>query len=275
MSCARLTDFRFNHNLASIEGKSNSIEVGSLVHHVLEIYYKLKIENKLSNLDCISQAIESGRKYYSELQNVPLDDQQYQTGLNRALEVCNEYFEYYRNDHWTPLSVEQVKGKVIYEDNDLRVLWKAKIDLEVDTNQGIYPVDHKTMKQRRDTVSLNNQFMGQCIVMDTRSTIINKIGFQTSLKPSEKFMRVVVSYTKDRLEEWCNEIVPFYANLYLQYAEMNNWPPNFTHCENKYGVCQFKDVCEADRTMREEVIRMNFKVIDKWDVQNVSESIND
>jgi hypothetical protein len=40
MGCPRLTDFRFNHNLVSIGGKSNSLEVGSIVHTFLEQYYK-------------------------------------------------------------------------------------------------------------------------------------------------------------------------------------------------------------------------------------------
>lgn len=269
MSCARLYDFRFNHQLIAIGGKSNSIEVGALVHVVLEHYYKAKIAGT-SNLKAIEDAIEKGREYALTLQNTVEQSAEYRTGYAHAIQTCIEYFEHYRNDHWVPLECEVVKRKLVYEDNDLRVLWKAKLDLTVDTNQGIFPVDHKTMKMRRDIVSLNNQFMGQCIVMGTRSMIVNRIGFQTSLKPSERFNRAVVSYSQDRLIEWQEEIIPFYANLYLQYQELGTWPPNFTHCENKYGVCQFKEVCESDRGMREESIRAEFVVGPKWDIENLS-----
>jgi hypothetical protein len=147
-------------------------------------------------------------------------------------------------------------------------MWKAKLDLAVDTNQGIFPVDHKSMKQRRDSTTLNNQFSGQCFLMKTRQVIINKIGFQTSLKVNEKFTRPVLSYSADRLIEWSQIIVPFWAKQLLAYNEIGYWPPNYTHCENKYGFCQFRGVCEANSGMREEEIRLNFVKGEPWDVAN-------
>lgn len=207
-----------------------------------------------------------GRKYIAvEVKNTEPKDSEY------AIETCSQYFEHYKNDSWTPIEVEVVKGDVLYEDDEIRILWKAKLDLRVDTNQGIYPVDHKTMKQRRDTLSLNNQFIGQCILSNTRAVIINKIGFQTSLKPHEKFQRVVISYSADRLLEWQSEILPYWCKMLVQYEETGYWPPNFTHCENKYGVCQFKQVCESDRHMRSEELRNNYIVGEEWNPQNAAD----
>lgn len=269
MGCARLYDFRFNHQFIPIAGKSNSIESGSIMHMIMETYYKSIIAG-YDRLKSRSDAIDAARAYHTEqTQNVPITDEQYKTGLDHIIETANDYFDYYRNDHWTPLEVEVVKKKLIYEDNDTRILWKAKLDLVVDTNQGIYPVDHKTTKAtRKDIVSLNNQFMGQCVVTGARSVIINRIGFQKSLEPKEKFTRPIVSYSQDQLAEWQEEIVPYYAGLLLQYQELGVWPPNFTHCENKYGTCQFMDICKQDRRMREESIRLDFKIGEKWDISN-------
>src|SRR4030095_5195545 len=284
MSCARLADFRFNLNMVSTSGKSPSLEKGSIIHKVLETYYSHMV-NGFTREQAISQGLAAGKMYAmgctcsgfiptaekpvpeckhkpDEFPGVKLDTKDVQW----VLDTCVEYFDYYKNDHWVPLEVEVTKGEVLYEDDEIRILWKAKLDLVVDTNQGIYPVDHKSMMQRRPTLSLNNQFMGQCLIQKTRGMFVNKIGLQTTLKSADKFQRVLVPYSIDRLLEWQSTILPYYAKLLLMYTNDGYWPPNFTHCENKYSICEFKDVCESNRDMREEELRNNFMVGQGWDV---------
>lgn len=291
MSCGRLTDFRFNHDLQSNRGKSNSLEVGSLVHKVLEVTLKLQSKGMNRN-DAIGHGLIAGRLYadgcpscagkdhnvrhqcghmgdeYPGLQNTPKDSEGHYVGWQYAIDTCIEYFDFYKNDHWVTLDVETVKGEILYEDEEIRILWKAKIDWLVDTNQAIMSVDHKTQKQRRDKIKLNNQFMGQCHVTKSRNMIINNIGFQKSLKSSEKFTRDMMSYSSDALLEWQGEILPYWAYKMLDYVESGYWPANYTHCENKYGNCPMINVCSADRNMREEEIRLNFIKGPKWNPTN-------
>jgi hypothetical protein len=294
MSCPRLTDFRYNHNLVSLSGKSNSLECGSIVHKFLEYYYKGQI-SRMNRTESIQMARSAAELYITGCQgcsefipsievdrpkcghqpnefpgvkNTPPESEKYLIGWKYALDTCHQYIEYYKNDHWVSLEAEVVKGEILYENDDIRVLWKAKFDWIVDTNDDILPVDHKTMKQRRDKISLNNQFTGQCLLMKTRKVIINKIGFQTTLKPEEKFIREIVNYSSDRLIEWQSEILPYYAYKLLDYTEQAHWPPNYTHCENIYGKCQFVQVCEADRNMRGEELRLNFIKGSRWDPTN-------
>lgn len=284
MSCARLADFRFNLNMVSLSGKSPSLDKGSIIHKVLETFYGHQIKG-FTREQAVGQAMSAGKLYAmgctcsnfvpnesftqpecghkpNEYPGVQLDTKDVQW----VLSTCEEYFEFYKNDHWIPLFVEETKGEVLYEDDEIRVLWKAKLDLGVDTTQGIYPVDHKSMQQRRPTLSLNNQFIGQCLIMKTRGMIVNKVGLQTTLKAADRFQRVLVPYSIDRLLEWQSTILPYYAKLLLMYTNDGYWPPNFTHCENKYSVCEFKDVCESNRDMREEELKNNFMIGDRWDV---------
>lgn len=317
MSCARMGDFQYNMNLIPMAGKSNSLEVGSIIHKVLEVFYQNQI-NGFSRAQSIQMGMAAGEMYirgcaqcidfeahcandsshkgftldnlcvechsitvqkplcghqpneYPGVVNTPMENQSkpQRTGWKWALETVEQYFDYYKNDYWVPLEVEKVRGKVLYEDDEIRILWKAKLDLLVDTNQGIKPVDHKTMKQNRDAVSLNNQFIGQCLVTDNRSVIIDRIGLQSSMEPKDKFVREIVSYTIDRLIEWQSEILPYYCKMMLMWNETGHYPANFTHCENKFGWCSFKEVCESNPNMREHELRQNFKVGPVWNPEN-------
>ena len=294
MNCPRLSDFRFNHNFISLEGKSNSLECGSIVHKFCEVYYGSMIKGMDKEKafgfgitaaelyiqgcpDCTNfiRSMEQPKpkcghhpNEYPGVTNTPKDSANYKTGWQHVLDTCDQYAKFYVNDHWVPLEVETVKGEVLYEDDEIRILWKAKLDLICDTNQGIFPIDHKTMKQRRDTLSLNNQFIGQCILMRTRNVFINKIGFQATLKPEEKFLRPPISYSAARLLEWQAETLPFYAKQLLMYAEIGHYPPQFGQCEGKYGNCPFIDVCQSDPGMREEELKLHFTVGPTWNPTN-------
>jgi len=291
MSCARLMDLRLNHRFISTKGKSNSLEVGTLIHKVLEVYYKHKI-NGFPNSTAIGNALAAGQLFivgcphcasivegtpscgheigeYPGLQNTPEMNDRYVVGWRFALQTCEQYFDFYKNDSFITLACEQVKGEVLYEDDEIRILWKAKFDLIIDNSQiGIVSMDHKTFKQRRDKSTLSNQTTGQCLLLKSRNVIINKIGLQTTLKIDERLTREIVSYSADRLLEWQTEILPYYAYKYIQFSESGYWPPNYTHCDNVYGPCMFKQICEADRNMREEVLRNEYQIGPAWDPTN-------
>jgi len=291
MSCGRYYDLRFNHRFASMKGKSNSLEVGSLIHKVLEVFYKHTIKG-FKREDAIGQAMAAGIMYvqgcpycanemegkptcgheigeYPGVSNTSENNEKFTVGWRFALDTCEQYFKHYINDALIPLAVEQVKGDVIYEDDEIRVMWKAKFDLVVDTNQiGIVSMDHKTFKQRRDKSTLSNQFLGHCMLLKSRNVIVNKIGLQTTLKIDERLTREVVSFSSDRLLEWQGEIVPYYAYKFIQFQETGYWPPDYTHCDNMFGACAFKQVCEANRDMREEVLRNEYQLVPVWDPTN-------
>lgn len=300
MACPRLSDFRFNHNLISIGGKSNSLECGSTVHVFTEYYYKhiihgvkreqafgfaiaaaeLYIRGCRGCTDFIAQTDQPkppcGHKpnEFPGVKSTPKDSEGYKIGWQWVLDTCDQYYHHYINDHWIPLEVEIVKGKVLYEDSEIRVMWKAKLDLTADTNQGIFPIDHKTMKQNRNTNSMNSQFMGQCLIMNTQSVIINKIGFQTTLKPEDKFKRLPIGYSTSRLLEFQGETLPFYAKLLIMYAETGHFPPNFNNCESKYGNCAFYEpVCSWNPEDREIQLKNHFMVGPTWNPVNDDDEI--
>jgi hypothetical protein len=296
MSCARYYDIRHNHRLVASKGKSNSLEVGSLLHKVFEVYFKHRI-NGFDRETSIGQGMAAGQLFvtgcpycanhvdadtkpecgheaqeYPGVANTPEESKGFVVGWRFVLKTCEEYFDFYKNDSFIPLACEEVRGKVLYEDDEIRVLWKAKFDLIIDTNQiGIISMDHKTFKQRRDKSTLSNQFLGHCHLLGSRNVMVNKIGWQTTLKLSERLVREVVSFSSDRLLEWQSEILPYYAYKYVQFMETGYWPPDYTHCDNMFGSCPYKQVCEGDRGMREEILRNEYVQAPVWDPTNKSD----
>jgi len=288
MACARLFNFVYNMQLIDIDGKGNSLEAGSIAHAILEIFYTNLI-NGFSRSLSIAAGMTAGEEYYFGCldckqskcikhkksdpylgcKNVPMESDKYEVGYNWIVKTMEEYFQHTMSDPYIPLESESVKGKVLYEDDEIRILWKAKIDVIV-TNSNMKPtsMDHKTRKIDRKMGDINNQFMGQCLIMGTNNVIVNKIGWQKSLKPAEKFVRETMSYTYDRLAEWKNETLPTYVYKFLHSIDLDRWDPNNTHCENRYGFCDFYEVCRVDRSLREGKLKELFMVGPKWDPSN-------
>ncbi len=298
MTCPRKADFNFNLHLQPVKGKSNSLECGSIVHKFLEYFYKAQIQG-LDRVKAAPFGFAAAELYikgcpactefvpteeikkpecghppneYPGLKNTPKDSEGHIIGWQYALDSCDEYTKRWYNDSWVPLEVEVVKGEVLYEDDEIRILWKAKLDWVGDTNDGIFPMDHKTMKQNRLTNSMNNQFMGQCIIMRTRKVWINKFGWQKTLKPEEKFIRAPVNYTAERLIEWQSETLPYWAKMMIMFNESGHFPPNFSNCEGKYGNCLFYEhVCSNNPDMRETELKNHFYVGPEWNPTNDEE----
>jgi len=301
MKCGRFADFTHNQQLQSINGKSNSLECGSIVHKYLEVYYgslkkglrkpdahgfgltaaELYIQGCPDCTNFESTELQSKPKCghpindYPGVKNTPAEpskDDKYTVGWKWVLDTCQQYYEHYSADYWVTLDVEVVKSKILYEDNEIRILFKSKLDWVVDTNQAILSTDHKTMKQNRDNMKLNNQFMGQCLMMDSRQVIVNKIGFQKTLKPVDKFKRESVSYTAAQLFEWQSITLPYWCKIAIMYEQTGYYPPNYTNCDGKFGYCQFyKEVCTSNPDMRGEALRLNFIKGPVWNPQNTDE----
>lgn len=278
--CEEFLNLRFNHNLKPIGGENKGIQKGALMHIMLQHYYLSKRDGKGID-DAATEALRVGKlaiegcqyciagmkctDHKEELKG--FDGLEIEDALE-TIETFKQYHEFWRNDSWTTINVEHVKGKVIYEDDTLSLLWKAKIDWEVDTLEGMFSVDHKTASRRENTIDLNNQFKGQCIVTEQSKMFINKIGFQKTLKPNEKFERIAIPYTKEILSEWVIECASYAYDL-MELHETGRYRHRQASCKNTFGACIFAPVCSGQPTDRERIIREKFKMADKvWDVNN-------
>jgi len=121
MNCERYLDLRFNRNLIPINGNSNALEAGIVVHKILEEYTKALLHGDSRNV-AIQIGMAAGDEAYKIAENVPEDnvlDKQGKVkfvGYQWIIATMQQYFERWKNDSWTPIESEKVHGQVVYED---------------------------------------------------------------------------------------------------------------------------------------------------------------
>lgn len=276
-SCALKTKYAFVDHLTGLS-KAEPLERGDLLHKMLEIYYGLsaKILSTASEMweflpltpesilhesipkpDSIHFAVKAGKQYAVKLS---LPDEEVQEVIFHFIEYCKHYV----HDSWHPLAVEGVGSRVLFESPEIKIIYTVKIDMIAEQGNLIMPWDHKSSRRRSDPRSLSNQFMGYCWTLDMLHIMVNKIGFQKSLKPQERFQREIITYSRPRLEEWRLNSIWWIKRL-LFAIETNEWPMTLTSCEGKFAPCLFDDICDADPGSRLHIIDTKYKVGEVWD----------
>jgi hypothetical protein len=254
--CPQLMKYQYIDNLRPKGIVNVGLEKGDLIHIPLKHYYSQK-KAGVEWSDAIQFSVGKLLRYTPKLN---LADKDIQDVMTSFMSYC----EFYRFERWEVVEVERPFRLVIYEDSDLRVILQGRIDLLVDNGQMIMPVDHKSESRRSEPVELSNQFMAYAYASKSSNIIVNKIGFQTSLKAEEKFYRKMLSYEDDNLEEWRDEYI-FKIRELIGYAEINHFPHRYSSCQDKYGKCSFHDICHTHRAAREMKLKSHFQIVEPWD----------
>lgn len=261
--CPRKWYYTFMRQLTTQKTK-DYFERGDLLHVMLAKYYDLQMKG-FGRESAFSSATEEGVRHSAE--------------LNLSAEECEitiknfmDYHYYYASDQWQPVFTERPAAKVLFADENFKFIYQGRMDLGVVIPgvEGITPVDHKSTKRRGTEMDLVNQFIGYCWLMDCFNLIKNEIGFQKTLKASERFRRPMFSYDKERIEEWVDNSVGWLKQL-IYYIEAEKWPMNLSSC-NKFDGCVYASLCSASPSAREYRISRDFKLREeKWDVGQVLE----
>jgi hypothetical protein len=238
------------------------LERGGLLHEMLACYYNMKKhrerwhKNNKTHADVVQSAITAGR-FFGAKCNLSIAE------IERTIDVFEEYTSYWENDSWNNIiAVEQVGSKILFEDENLVILYEVKMDLILDDRGKMKPVDHKHAQARRDPNELSNQFKGYCWFLGVNEIIINEVGFQKTVKPVDKFNRHVLQYSDSQLSEWVENTVEWIFHL-LDCTEKERWKKNYTSCD-KFSGCTFRaDVCSQDPEVREYKLQTMFN-ISEW-----------
>src|ERR1044071_1803398 len=207
-SCARKTKYSFVENLRLPE-KEEALERGDLIHKMMEVYYSLQLKHFDFDTEVWKEIIASGiqapislperkhqtivdfsvtvGRYFSTKMDLPTEE------IEESIYQFREYAKYYEHDSWCPLAVEEVVLNILFENDDHKFIYNFKVDLVAEKGNVISPFDHKPSKRRQEQTSLSTQFIGYCYGLGMNNIVVNKIGFQKSLTPQQRFKRYTLS----------------------------------------------------------------------------------
>ena len=246
--------------------KSIYLDRGTIVHLALEEYYKLLAQG-IAFHDRVSFALNVSRREIAAGGTDPYDEK-----INRIPEVLEEYLHYWRkvDEGLGIISVETPFSYILHEDAEIRIIMAGKIDLMVNDlpNYSNLPIDHKTYDSTRQDRRLNNQFANYANACSSNYLMVNKIGFQTSLKAEQKFKRVPLSYDPFIVEQWKQDTIKT-VHRYLDCLATDSWQRNLTSCDKFNRLCEFYEVCNSSgQEAKDYRLEMDFRDAEPWDVGN-------
>lgn len=286
-TCARKAELQFIRNLQPTT-KAPALEKGDLLHKMMEIYdglkgncvnlesdtwLKIQEAQLISGVDDLLESptekkilfsIEAGRMFASKM-DLPTEVSA------EVIYQFSEYCKFYTNDPWSTLAVEEVATRVLYEDEEIKVLYSGKLDRVVEQGNIQAWMDHKSSERRSEPSSMSNQFIGYCWLLGMNHGIIDKIGFQKTLKPHERFQRFIITVDDARIKEWESNSIYWVRHYLNENLKKEFFPMNLTSCD-KYGSCIYQSICETSPEGREWKMERDYVVGEQWDVGKVLES---
>lgn len=239
------------------------LDKGQLVHHGLENYFE-EVKKSTPFSEAADAMIQSVNVKSTESD---LSDDDVVRVKEVLLETCrvNQALDY----SYEILAVEQSFMYVLYEDDFIRLIMIGKIDLLVNDHIRGYlnlPIDHKSYERDFPVHRKTNQFCNYTVACNSNYLLVNRIGFQTSIKPEVKHKRVPLSYDPDFHQQWRENVVRW-VNFYLECEGTNSFPLNDTSCDKFNRLCEYYSVCDSSgQEAKTFKLNTNFKVAPVWDV---------
>lgn len=271
-SCWELYNLNYNKRWAPKDNDA-PLDNGTVVHAVLGYFYRQKMAGRLRrSLEefgiVLDEACNVARRTGADL-SISVDE------IDEAIKAARESLLFHKMDGMEVHAVEQPFTKVLYETRDqevdgakvhgVRILWEGRVDLVATLpNQPLSVWDHKSESRRSNPSRLDNQFEGSAWAFAVDTVVVNKVGFQSSVKPEEKFRRVFLEYNnREILEEWrLDAIKSALAAIERHRREAfgkPDWPRNRTSC-NKFSGCRFRPVCGAIPAVREVKLQTWYRI---------------
>jgi hypothetical protein len=267
--------YNFRHNLNKtlpIIHKAKALDLGSLAHGGLEVYYKL-----LGSGVHYSDRMQATLMKIRELSSNPNESNSEPNEVSALLKAVEENCDYWRAEDENCLEILNVEtpfAYVLYEDDTIRIIISGKIDLLVNF-KGIgrnssytgLPIDHKTYSRDSMVLRKSNQFINYCNAVNSNYIVINRIGLQKTLSAEEKFKRLPLSYDPIYIKDWRDNLTKMILNEYLTCVSESSWPEKPTSCNKFNRLCEYYSICDSSgQDAKDNKLENEYIDGEVWDV---------
>jgi len=256
--CPTKYNYRNIQRLHLIDEKRDKLDRGSLFHEMLELHYN-SLMTKIPLNEIILSVSELAREKYRN------DEYPDFEMVESCVENYQSYALFYAGDGWEPVAVETPFSKILFENDQHKIVVEGIMDLIARNNDGqIFPVDHKTSdKQDFYPTILSNQFFDYAWATESPIIIKNDIGFQKSYGPDKRFHRHMLNYTPELISEWREDVIYDGLNL-INFIERDIFPRRKSSCFR----CSYRQVCESTPDAREWKMKSKYKTGEAYDIYN-------
>lgn len=239
-------------------------EEGELLHYIFRLYYLAKL-NGFKDPDPTIY-YELGRNFAAKRLSLSTEK------IEEAVSACDMYFKFYvpGTETWQIDAVEKPFAKILYQNNDLRIVVTGQADLLVTTMRGKGPqiiVDHKYESQFRKKGDRDNQALCYAWAFDLNEFLYNRIGKQKSYKPEKRLLRDPhLHFGKHQIEEWKDSAI-YTALELVKFHTTGVWPARYTGCMFQGRKCTFYSVCNTTPSNREFKLNTFYKDVVPYDAK--------
>lgn len=272
-TCPQRYNFRHNHNKSlPLIHKAKALDLGSLGHEGLAVYYKMLGEQK-----SYSERIDAATMKIREMSCNPDESNSNPDEVEHLLQTIVESLDYWRAEDENSLeilAVEQPFAYVLFEDDSIRIIISGKIDLLVNF-RGIgrnasyekLPIDHKTFSRESVLLRKSNQFINYCNAVESNYLVVNRIGLQKTKSAEERFKRLPLSYDPIYIADWKNNLIRMITQEYLSCVAENYWPEKPTSCNKFNRLCEYYNICDSSgQDSKDMKLENEYITVPAWDV---------
>lgn len=166
---------------------------------------------------------------------------------------------------------------------EIPIYYCGKVDLGIEDHNGCWSFDHKTAFQFGDTFDKQMAMdggqlgycwsLGQTIGRKPQGYIIDAIRVRRPTKKDEftekppidgtDFKRTPYYVSQDMLDEWKKDVLTLIQNFFAYHAN-NHFPRHRWNCTNKFGLCDFYDVCSTNQEQRDMILNGSLFEENTW-----------